>query len=57
MVVQLLGFQKSRFFANKTHNFEQLVLAKLSTCDVDVRGKLGSKARNSIHNQTFMISH
>jgi len=56
MVVQLLGFQKSRFFANKTHNFE-LVLAKLSTCDVDVRGKLGSKARNSIHNQTFMISH
>jgi hypothetical protein len=57
MVIQLLGFQKSRFFDNKTHDFEQFVLAKLSTCDVDVEGKLGSKAQNSIPNQTFIISH
>jgi hypothetical protein len=44
MVIPFLGFQKSRFFANKTHNYEQLVLVELSTCDVDVEGKLEIKS-------------
>jgi len=39
MIIPLLGFQKSQFFANKTHNSKQLVLIELSTCDVDVEGK------------------
>jgi len=55
MVIPFLGFQKSRFFANKTHNYEQLVFVELSTCDVDVKGKLKTKAQHSIPNQTFMI--
>jgi hypothetical protein len=56
MVIPPLGFQKSRFLANKTHNSKQLVLVELSTCDVDVEGKLETKAQNSIPSQTFMIS-
>jgi hypothetical protein len=56
MVIPLLGFQKSQFFVNKTHNYEQLVLVELSTCDIDVEGKLETKAQNSIRGQTFMIS-
>jgi hypothetical protein len=44
VAIQLLGFQKSQFFANKAHNFEQLVLVKLLTCDVDVEERLKVEA-------------
>jgi len=56
MVIPSLGFQKSRFLANKIHNSKQLMLVELSTCDVDVDCKLETKAQNSIPSQTFMIS-
>ncbi len=56
MDVQLLSFKKFRFFANKTHNSKWFVLAELSTCDVDVEGKLKVKVQNSNSNKTSMIS-
>jgi hypothetical protein len=56
MVIPPLGFQKSRFLANKTHNSKQLVLVELSTCDVDVEGKLKIEAQNSTPSRAFMIS-
>ncbi len=56
MAVQLLGFKKFRFFANKTHISKWFMLAKLSTCDVDVEGKLKVKVQNSNSNKTSMIS-
>jgi hypothetical protein len=33
------------------------VLAKLSACDVDIKGKLEVETQNSIISGTFMISH
>ncbi len=56
MAISFLGFQKFQIFVNKTHNFEQLVLVELSTCDVDVEGKLKVEAQNSIPSGAFMIS-
>jgi hypothetical protein len=56
VAISFLGFQKSQNFANKAHNFEQLVLVKLSTCDVDVEGKLKREAQSSTPSGAFMIS-
>jgi hypothetical protein len=56
MAISFLGFQKSQNFANKTHNYEQLVLVELSTCDVDVESKLKAEEQNSTPSGAFMIS-